>query len=53
VQLYERDIIVDALKRTNGNLTAAARDLGSTPRIITYKVNELNIDYRRYRRNKT
>jgi Nif-specific regulatory protein len=52
VQLYERDIIVDALKRTNGNLTAAARDLGSTPRIITYKVNELDIDYRRYRRNK-
>jgi Nif-specific regulatory protein len=53
VQLFERDIIVDALKRTNGNLTAAARDLGSTPRIITYKVNELDIDYRRYRRNKT
>ncbi len=53
VQLFERDIIVDALKRTNGNLTAASRDLGSTPRIITYKVNELDIDYRRYRRNKT
>ncbi len=53
VQLFERDIIVDALKRTNGNLTAAARDLGSTPRIITYKVSELDIDYRRYRRNKT
>lgn len=53
VQLYERDIIVDALKRTHGNLTAAARDLGSTPRIITYKVNELNIDYRRYRRART
>ena len=52
VQLYERDIIVDALKRTNGNLTAASRDLGSTPRIITYKVKELDIDYRRYRRSK-
>jgi len=52
VQLFERDIIVDALKRTYGNLTAAARDLGSTPRIITYKVNELDIDYRRYRRNR-
>ncbi|MCF7974855.1 MAG: nif-specific transcriptional activator NifA [Phycisphaerae bacterium] len=52
VQLFERDIIVDALKRTNGNLTSAARDLGSTPRIITYKVKELNIDYRRYRRSK-
>jgi Nif-specific regulatory protein len=52
VQLFERDIIVDALKRTNGNLTSAARDLGSTPRIITYKVKELAIDYRRYRRSK-
>jgi len=52
VQLFERDIIVDALKRTNGNLTSAARDLGSTPRIITYKVKELNIDYRRYRRRR-
>ena len=52
VSLVERDIIVDALKRTNGNLTAAARDLASTPRIITYKVKELGIDYRRYRRKK-
>ncbi len=52
VALFERDIIVDALKRCSGNLTAAARDLGSTPRIITYKVKELGIDYRRYRRKK-
>ena len=52
VQLFERDIIVDALKRSGGNLTSASRDLTSTPRIITYKVKELGIDYRRYRRNK-
>jgi Nif-specific regulatory protein len=50
VNLYERDIIVDALKRCNGSLAAAARDLGTTPRIIGYKVKELDIDYRRYRR---
>ena len=53
VQLFERDIIVDALKRSGGNLTSASRDLSSTPRIITYKVRELGIDYRRYRRSKT
>ncbi|MFC1761863.1 sigma 54-interacting transcriptional regulator [Planctomycetota bacterium] len=53
VRLFERDIIVDALKRCNGNLTAASRDLGSTPRIITYKVNELDIDYSRYRRKRS
>jgi len=51
VSLFERDIIVDALKRTNGNLAAAARDLGTTPRIIRYKVRFLGIDYRRYCRN--
>ena len=50
VNLYERDIIVDALKRCNGSLAAAARDLGTTARIIGYKVKELDIDYRRYRR---
>jgi Nif-specific regulatory protein len=52
VQLFERDIIVDALKRCDGNLTSTARDLGSTPRIVTYKVRELGIDYARYRRNR-
>ncbi len=50
VGMFERDIIVDALKRTNGNIAAAARDLGSTPRIIRYKIDNLHIDYRRYRR---
>ncbi|MBN2590769.1 MAG: nif-specific transcriptional activator NifA [Sedimentisphaerales bacterium] len=50
VNLYERDIIVDALKRCNGSLAAAARDLGTTPRIIGYKVKELDINYKRYRR---
>ena len=52
VRLFERDILVDAIKRCNGNLTAAAHDLGSTPRIITYKVKELGIDYTRYRRKR-
>ena len=50
VNLFERDIIVDALKRCNGSLAAAARDLGTTARIIGYKVKELDIDYMRYRR---
>ena len=50
VNLYERDIIVDALKRCNGSIAAAARDLDSTARIIGYKVKDLAIDYRRYRR---
>ncbi|MBE0536970.1 MAG: nif-specific transcriptional activator NifA [Phycisphaerae bacterium] len=52
VNLFTRDLIVDGLKRCNGNLAATARDLGATPRILRYKVKELNIDYRRYRREK-
>lgn len=48
VALIERDIIIDALKRQNGNLAAAARDLGTTARIIRYKVKNLGIDPKRY-----
>ena len=46
--LFERDIVVDALKRCNGNLAATARDLKTTARIIGYKVKDLGIDYKRY-----
>lgn len=52
VDLFTRDLIVDALKRSDGNLAATARDLGTTARIIRYKVKELGIDYGRYRRKK-
>ncbi|MBS3735186.1 MAG: sigma 54-interacting transcriptional regulator [Phycisphaerae bacterium] len=50
VALFERDVIVDALKRTGGNVAAAARDLGSTARVIGYKVDKLGIDAKRYKR---
>jgi len=43
VQSLERDMIVDALKRSNGNVTAAARDLEITPRMIRYKIKYLGI----------
>jgi Nif-specific regulatory protein len=52
VSLFERDMIVDALKRCNGNLAAAARDLGSTARIVRYKVKELGIDNKKYHMKK-
>lgn len=48
VKMFERDLIVDALKRCNGNLTATARDLKATARIIRHRVKELGIDYKRY-----
>jgi Nif-specific regulatory protein len=48
INLFERDVIIDALKRCDGNLSATARDLKTTARIIRYKVRELGIDYKRY-----
>jgi transcriptional regulator with GAF, ATPase, and Fis domain len=45
-------LIIDALKRCNGNLAAAARDLKTTARIIRYRAKELSIDYKRYRGKK-
>ncbi len=50
VGLFERDIIVDALKRCGGNISAAARDLKTTSRILGYRAKKLGIDYRKYRR---
>jgi Nif-specific regulatory protein len=49
VGLYERDIIIDALKDARGNQTKAAEILGTTKRIIQYKVTKYDIDYRRLR----
>ena len=43
VNAVERDMISDALKRTSGNATAAARQLGITPRKIRYKIKNLGI----------
>ena len=50
VAAYEKELIVDALKDTGGNQTEAARLLGTTKRIVQYKIEKLGIDYRRYRR---
>jgi Nif-specific regulatory protein len=50
--LFERDLIIDSLKRCNGNLAATARDLKTTARIIRYKIRELDINYKRYRKKR-
>jgi Nif-specific regulatory protein len=52
VALFEGDVIVDALKRTEGNMAAAARDLGTTARILRYRVKAMGIDPKRYARRK-
>ena len=52
VGVFERDIIVDALKRSGGNMAEAARDLGVTARVMRYKINHLDIDPLTYRRGR-
>ncbi len=47
VELLERDMIIDALKASRGNVAAAARALSVTPRIMRYKIKKLGIDSRR------
>jgi Nif-specific regulatory protein len=49
VAAYEKDIVMDALKTTRGNRAKAARLLGTTERIINYKVRKYGIDSDRFR----
>jgi Nif-specific regulatory protein len=50
VAAYEKDLIQDALKSTRGNRAKAARLLATTDRILNYKVRNLAIDWRRFKR---
>ncbi len=44
VEQVERDMITVALKHTTGNVTAAAEQLGITPRVLRYRIKRLGID---------
>lgn len=48
VEAYERDIIVDALKTSRGNMAAAARSLQTTQRIFGYKVHKYSVNPKQY-----
>lgn len=49
VSSYEREVIIDALKNTRGNVANAARNLQSTPRILHYKIDQLGINPKQYK----
>jgi len=46
--MFVKEIIIDNLKLSKGNITQAAKTLGTTKRILTYKINQLGIDYKKY-----
>ena len=45
----EREMIIDALKNTRGNITDAAELLETTVRKFSYKAKRYRVDYRKYR----
>lgn len=49
VENLEKEMIIDALKNTRGNITLATQILKTTVRKFSYKANKYNVDYRHYR----
>lgn len=49
VETVEREIIIDALRNTRGNMAKAAQLLEITERKFGYKTKKYGIDYRQYR----
>jgi Nif-specific regulatory protein len=51
VDTYERTLLLDALKSTNGNMAAAARILGISERVVGLRIRRFNIDPRRFKQS--
>jgi Nif-specific regulatory protein len=49
VESYEKEIIIDALKKHRGNAAASARYLNTTQRIINYRIKKLGIRPENYK----
>jgi Nif-specific regulatory protein len=50
VEAQERSLIIDALEEAGGNQTKAAKMLGTTKRIIQYKISKMGIDPKQFRK---
>lgn len=49
VENFERELIIDALKKNKGNQTKAAKHLDTSLRIINYKIHSYQIDPKQYK----
>jgi Nif-specific regulatory protein len=49
VENFERELIVDALKKNRGNQTRAAKQLETSLRIINYKIHSYKIDPKQFK----
>jgi Nif-specific regulatory protein len=52
IEAQERSLIIDALKETQGNQSQAAKLLGTTKRIMQYKIQKLGIDAQRFKQQR-
>jgi Nif-specific regulatory protein len=50
VRQMESAVLLDALKKSNGNVCAVAREIGLTARMVRYKLKNFNIDPRQFSR---
>jgi Nif-specific regulatory protein len=49
VENFEKELIIEGLKRNNGNQTKTAKALDTSLRIINYKIHQYNIDPKSYK----
>jgi Nif-specific regulatory protein len=49
VDAYERDLVMEALRGANGNQSHAAKLLGTSQRLVIYKIQKYGIDTSRFR----
>ncbi len=49
VENFEREIIIDSLKKHNGNQTKASKSLNTSLRIINYKIHSYNINPKQFK----
>jgi Nif-specific regulatory protein len=49
VENFEKELIIDALKKNNGNQTKTAGFLDTSLRIINYKIHQYGIDPKKYK----
>jgi Nif-specific regulatory protein len=46
---FEKELIIDALKNSQGNMAEAARLLKTTERVVSYSVKKLRVHPKSYR----
>ena len=49
VDAYERELVLEALKTARGNQSRAAKILGTSQRIVNYKIRKYSIDTGQFR----